>query len=71
MEHIVGTCFDCHHSPEVQKRIEGLWNMTHNYESALSRVLTVRANANRMFQEAEKAFLLGEGLTSQVGVMIA
>ncbi len=71
MGHIVGTCFDCHHTAEVQKRIEGLWNQTNNYENALSRVFTIRANADRMFQEAERAFLIGEELTSQVGDMIA
>jgi len=71
MGHIVGTCFDCHHSGEVLTRIEDLWNQTQTYENALSRVITIRANAERMFREGERAFRIGEELTGQVGSMIA
>ncbi len=71
MGHIVETCFDCHHSGEVQARIEGLWKQTQIYENALSRIITIRANAERMAREEENAFRIGEGLTEQVGTMIA
>jgi signal transduction histidine kinase len=71
MGHIVGTCFDCHHSGEVLARIEDLWIQTQTYENALSRVITIRANAARMFEEGERAFRIGEELTSKVGTMIA
>ncbi|NNG46259.1 MAG: hypothetical protein HKM86_03985, partial [Deltaproteobacteria bacterium] len=71
MGRIVGACFDCHHSGEVMARIDGLWKQTQTYENALSRVITIRANAVRMFRERERAFRIGEELTSKVGTMIA
>jgi signal transduction histidine kinase len=71
MGHIVGTCFDCHHKKDVAARIEDLWNQTQRYENALSRMITIRANAERMSREEENAFRIGEELTEKVGNMIA
>lgn len=71
MGHIVATCFDCHHEGDVRARIEGLWNQTQLYENALSRMMTIRANAERMAGEEDNAFRIGEELTDKVGTMIA
>ncbi len=43
---------------------------TIEYEDALSRVLTVRANAPRLVEEEENAFRTGEVLTTMVNSMI-
>ncbi len=71
MGSIVGTCFDCHHAEDVKARIQSLYSQTQNYENALSRVITIRANAERMAREEENAFRIGEDLTQKVGTMIA
>lgn len=67
----VDTCYDCHHLPEVMKKLDAMKAKTHEYADGLSRVLTIRANAPRMIEERDRAFTLGEELTDQVGKMIA
>lgn len=67
----VGTCYDCHHSPDVLKKLDAMKAKTEEYANAMSRVLTIRANSRRMIEERDRAFALGEELTDQVGSMIA
>ncbi len=71
MKGIVGACFDCHHTPEVQGRLGELRDMTTQYQERLSRVLTIRANAERRALEEDAAFHTGEELAEKVGMMIA
>jgi len=71
LQMVVGACFDCHHTPEVQTRIDQLHTMTEKYQEALSRVLTLRANTARLAEVEDAAFLAGEDLTRKVGDMIA
>jgi len=70
MHGVVNTCFMCHHSETVIKKLEEMKKQTIQYEDALSRVLTVRANAPRLVEEEENAFRTGEVLTSMVNSMI-
>lgn len=67
----VETCYDCHHSSEVSKKLDVMKEKTGEYADALSRVLTLRANAPRMREERDRAFALGQELTDQVGSMIS
>lgn len=67
----VNTCFDCHHTPAGTARLQELKAETDRYEEALSRVLTVRANAARLAAEEDSAFQRGESLTRKVSEMIA
>jgi len=67
----VDTCYDCHHTPEIFRKLDALKGKTQEYANALSRVLTIRANEERLNHEKEIAFRLGEELTNQVGEMIA
>jgi signal transduction histidine kinase len=71
MERIVDECSACHHSAEVAERIEDLSAQTNRYKEALSRVLTMRANAARLAVEEDNAFRIGEELGERVGTMIA
>lgn len=71
MGKLIGTCFECHHSPRGMERLNGLKQQTETYKDALSRVLMIRANAARLAAEKDAAFRVGEELIMQVGEMIA
>ncbi len=71
MGHVVDTCFSCHHSPAGDWRLRELKDETDKYEEALSRVLTIRANASRLADEEDNAFRRGEALMGKVKDMIA
>ncbi len=59
-------CFDCHHGPEVAKKLNGLKVRVEQYKSALSRVFTVRANRERLEGEEDSAFKIGTELISEL-----
>ena len=67
----VDKCFNCHHSATGESRLRELKDETEKYEEALSRVLTIRANASRRAEEEDNAFRRGEALTGKVKDMIA
>jgi PAS domain S-box-containing protein len=71
MEHMAEKCFDCHHSEDVQKRLDDLSNELGKYKKVLSRVLTIRANTSRLEVEEDNAFSVGTGLITKVNNMIA
>jgi len=71
MKRVVGVCFDCHHVPSTQARLDDLRATTERYQEQLSRVLTIRANATRLIAEEDAAFRTGEELTDKVGRMVA
>ena len=70
MRGTVDTCFSCHHEEEVLEHIRTLRAQTVNYQEALSRVMTIRANPDRLAVEIDAAFHAGEQLITQVGAMI-
>lgn len=70
MEGVAHTCFDCHHSPEVAERLRELNSHVQTYKTALSRVFTMRANAERMQAEEDNAFAVGEALIAKTNTMI-
>ncbi|MBS1245331.1 MAG: histidine kinase, partial [Deltaproteobacteria bacterium] len=53
------------------ERLNGLKKQTEKYKDALSRVLTIRANAARLAEEENAAFQIGEELIAQVRDVIA
>ena len=67
----VDTCYDCHHDQDIVQKLDALKGRTGEYSAALSRVLTIRANPERLFREKETAYRIGEELTNQVGDLIA
>lgn len=70
MESISHACFGCHHSPSVQERLSGLDKVIESYKNFISRVLTIRANRDRLQEEEEKAFLIAEELQKEVNTMV-
>ena len=70
MRAIVDACNACHHEGPVLARIRDLQSRTVSYQATLSRVLTIRANPQRMIVERNAAFRAGEELISRVGQMI-
>ncbi len=71
MSFVAESCFDCHHSGEVYERLKDLKADIEEYEVAVSRVLTIRANADRLEREEDSAFNLGEKLITRISDMIA
>jgi len=70
MHGVVNACFMCHHTEVVTKKLEEMKKQTIQYENALSRILTIRANTQRLVEEEEIAFRTGEVLTTMVNGMI-
>ena len=71
MGRIIDTCFGCHHSPQGTERLNDLKAETEKFKDALSRVLTMRANARRLAAEEDAAFRIGETLITKTQNMIA
>lgn len=71
MENIADTCFECHHTEKVLIRLTDLRGEVRKYRDSLSRVLTIRANVNRLKAEADTAFRAGEDLIKKVNKIIA
>jgi signal transduction histidine kinase len=71
MGRVIGTCTTCHHDEATAARIEDLARQTDEYQEAISRVMTVRAGAERLRAESDNAFQVGENLIEQVSEMIA
>lgn len=65
------TCFSCHHSKEVKEKLDDLKNHIGTYRDALSRVFTIRANIERLTDEEDNAFKVGEELIAKVNTMVA
>lgn len=70
MENMSATCFGCHHSEDVQNKLDDLRNELDIYKDAISRVLTIRANDRRLKFEEDIAFRKGEDLLKKVNTMI-
>ncbi len=57
MENVANTCFNCHHDEDKTAMLNDLRNQIHNYNDALSRAMTLRANTSRL--EAEETMHSG------------
>jgi len=71
IEQVIGACFGCHHSEEVQSSIDNLRISTHMYEVSVGRVLTPHEGIAGHSKEEEKAFRAGEVLIEKVHDMVA
>jgi len=70
MENMTESCFGCHHSEEVITRLTVLKDDIANYKRLISRVLTIRANKERIFLEDDRAFRAAESLLADVNGMV-
>ncbi|MEK7308898.1 MAG: ATP-binding protein, partial [Nitrospirota bacterium] len=64
-------CFNCHHTREVEERLNDLMLRFDQYKDGLSRVLTLRANTSRIEAEEDNAFKIGEHLIAEVKNIIS
>lgn len=64
-------CFSCHHTGDVERRLNDLMLRFDEYEDGLSRVLTLRANTKRIEAEENNAFKIGEHLIAEVKNIIS
>jgi len=70
MQKTLDKCFECHHVPDVDRRLGDLKGRIENYKSHISRVLTIQANGNRTAEEENLTFQLADDLVDQVGTMV-
>ncbi len=66
----LGTCFECHHVPEMEANIIDLRRDIEGYEHAISRVLTVEGSPARVKAEKDAAFRTGERLIDKVNGIV-
>jgi signal transduction histidine kinase len=66
----LGTCFSCHHSPEVTGRLEGLRRDALEYAEALDRAQHAGGRSPGAAAEREAAYLVGGRLEVHVREMI-
>jgi signal transduction histidine kinase len=71
LQNVSNTCFDCHHNEEVTQKLNSIKSHIIDYQSALSRVFTIRANVERLDREEDIAFGIGSELIRQIDEMIA
>jgi signal transduction histidine kinase len=69
MEALADGCSSCHHDELVTRKLAGLSTRVHDYQEALSRVLTVRGNQERLLVEEEAAYRLGRELVAEANAM--
>ena len=62
-------CSECHHSEEITEKIADLKNQIETYKDCLSRVLTFRADADRLKAEEHQAYQVGQQLIEQLNDM--
>lgn len=66
MEKAAHICNTCHHKEEVLKGLNHFQGQIDSYLKMLSRVYTIRANKERLDQERDAAFSLGEEALAEV-----
>ncbi len=70
MSKISNECFRCHHSQFVERKLTEMRNQIEKYKDAISRVLTIKANIERLEAEEDNATNIGEVLVAKVSDMI-
>ncbi len=71
MDQDVLSCFDCHHEPAVQERLDNFAEKISVYMSNLSRVYTLRSNVERLNRERNNAHQEGEEIVMEMTDMVA
>ena len=63
-------CFDCHHDNPAESQLITLLDEIKLYQTSLSRVYTTRANAERVYNEKQLAFQIGQQIIQEIGEII-
>jgi two-component system sensor histidine kinase AtoS len=64
------SCFDCHHAGPTKNQLEELRTEVYLYQNALSRVYTIRANPERVGNEKQGAFQIGQHIIREINRII-
>jgi signal transduction histidine kinase len=70
MGKISNECFRCHHSEFIVNKLTDMRDQIEKYKDAISRVLTIKANIDRLEAEEDNAINIGEELVTKVSDMI-
>jgi len=70
LEEITAQCFKCHHSENVKKKLDNLNGDILRYRYSINRILTIRANFERLSKEEDKTFQIAEQLLAEVNEMV-
>ena len=70
MRESIDGCFSCHHIETTEKELEELQSEIDRYQTALSRVYTVRANRERLIRERQTAFTIGQHVVESIDNII-
>jgi len=70
MSETIESCFTCHHVETTWSQLEDLQSDIDAYQSALSRVYTTRANAERLATERHVAFISGREILDDLYAVI-
>ncbi len=62
MDRVMDSCVACHHSPELTQGLLGMRDMANDYKTAISRLVTVSANPQRIAALERRAQDLGQEL---------
>ena len=64
MDRLMGTCAGCHHSPELTRGLAGMRDLADDYKTAITRLVTATANAERIATLERRAQDLGQELVT-------
>ena len=70
MHEVANHCSSCHHAEEVKMRIGQFQQMIDQYIKKLSRIYTLRANQERLKNEKQSAFDLGQATLDVVNSIV-
>ena len=70
LDNMSNACFECHHLPHAIAGLNELRNRINQYKAFVSRTLTIRANRDRLVEEAGKAFDSAEQLSAKISEMV-
>jgi PAS domain S-box-containing protein len=64
------TCFDCHHSARVNKRLKNLNGGVEFLKNSIGRLMNIKNDPTNLVQEGDRAFQAGQTLVLQVNDMV-
>lgn len=70
MDNTMNRCFSCHHSTTITIVLNELKDNVEQYKNAVSRILTIRANVQRLDEEEQSAFALGDIIMAKINNII-
>lgn len=70
MERMVNSCFECHHSIDIENKLNKMEEDIHKYQKGISKLFTIRANEKRLRVEEDSTYKIGSQIESNINDMI-